>query len=113
MPRRSKTLLDRAERANQSALPIVVFLSGDPEPHRLLGRSLGVREAMIGGEIFSALDGESERQFYRRLAAALGLHVKLIGEPLGRLRLGEPTAEGIVRLRQAAHRTPAQAPDVR
>lgn len=68
MSHRSKALLDRAERANQSAQPIVVFISGDPEPARLLGRSLGGREAMVGGEVFSALDGESEGQFHRRLA---------------------------------------------
>lgn len=67
MPRRSKALLDRAERANQSALPMVVLLSGDPQVHQLLGRSLGEREAMIGTELFAANDGESVKQFHRRL----------------------------------------------
>ena len=47
---------------------MVVFISGDPEAHRLLGRSLSSREAMIGSELFAALDGESEKQFHRRLA---------------------------------------------
>ena len=41
--------------------PIVVFISGDPEPPRLLGRSLSAREAMIGTEVFSATDGESDQ----------------------------------------------------
>lgn len=67
MPRRSKALLDRAERANQSVWPVVVLVSGDPEPPRLLGRSLGEREAMIGGELFAAKEGESVRNFHRRL----------------------------------------------
>jgi hypothetical protein len=58
----------RREVTPEDQSPIVVFVSGDPEPHRLLGRSLGGREAMIGSEVFSALDGESEGQFHRRLA---------------------------------------------
>jgi hypothetical protein len=48
--------------------PMVVFMSGNPEPTRRLGRSMGGREAMIGGELFEALDGESVKQFHRRLA---------------------------------------------
>jgi hypothetical protein len=67
MPRRSKALLDRAERANQSALPVVVFVYGDPEPARLLGRSLGEREAIIGGELFAAKEGETIKAFHRRV----------------------------------------------
>jgi hypothetical protein len=49
--------------------PVVVLLYGNPEPTRLLGRQMSSREAMIGTEVFSALDGESEGQFHRRLAS--------------------------------------------
>ena len=48
--------------------PIVAFVRGSPEPTRLLGRSMGGGEAMIGSELFQALEGESVGQFRRRLA---------------------------------------------
>ena len=68
--------------------PIVVFVYGDPEPTRLLGRSLGGREAMIGSEVFLALDGESEGQFHRRLAKIARERVRADGgnDDLGRRR---------------------------
>jgi hypothetical protein len=81
MPRRSKALLDRAERATQSALP-VVLLYGDPEPHKLLGRSLGGREAMIGSEVFSMAPTETEKQFHRRLGKIARERWSGIGVPL-------------------------------
>ena len=46
---------------------MVVLLFGDPEPHRLMGRSLSAREAMIGRELFAATDGETIKAFHRRL----------------------------------------------
>lgn len=61
--RREVTALEEDEQ------PIVVLLSGDPEPHRLLGRSLSAREAMIGSEVFAAKDGETIKAFHRRLVA--------------------------------------------
>jgi hypothetical protein len=77
MPRRSKALLDRAERAKQSALPVVVLIYGDPEATRLLGRSLSAREAMIGTELFEATESEGVKQFHRRLADIA--HERIVG----------------------------------
>jgi hypothetical protein len=68
MPRRSKALLHRAERANQSALPMVVFIYGCPEPARLGFDLKSPRMAVIGTELFEATEGESVKQFHRRLA---------------------------------------------
>ena len=67
------SLKQRINRLRREVAPpedqsrVVVFVYGDPEPPRLLGRSLSSREAMIGNEVFETLDGESEGQFHRRL----------------------------------------------
>ena len=57
----------RIKREREAKDLPVVLMSGNPQVHKLLGRSLGAHEAMIGDEIFEALDGESERQFHHRL----------------------------------------------
>lgn len=97
MPRRSKVLLDRAERANQSAQPLVVFVTGNPEPTRLLGRSLSAREAMIGGELFSALDGESVEQFHRRLADVARGRIAGLDRRITIVSIGDDTVQLVCR----------------
>ena len=52
--RREMTALEEDQQ------PVVVFVSGNPD-RQLLGRSMGGREAMIGDELFAALDGESDQ----------------------------------------------------
>ena len=73
--------------------PLVVLISGDPEPHRLLGRSLSSREAMIGTEVFEALDGESEKQFHRRLVAIARERIVSLDRGVRTVSIGDDTPE--------------------
>jgi hypothetical protein len=99
MPRRSKAkaLLDRADRLTRSELPEVFLLVGAPEAVRLYpGRMNAEREAVLGGEYFAALDGETtkiccyrpvarrEGGDGRRSDAAIALQSRWEPRPLGR-----------------------------
>lgn len=111
MSRRSKALLDRVERVNQSDQPLVVLLSGNPEPTRRLGRQMSSREAMIETELFSALDGESVKQFHRRLASIARERVMGLGRKITIVSIGddEPVKECLFNLNGTLKTPPGQA----
>jgi hypothetical protein len=66
MTTRHRSLNRRARRLNESDGPIFLTVEGNPEAVRL--RCLySNREALIGGDHFAALDGETTDDFHDRL----------------------------------------------
>jgi hypothetical protein len=74
MTTRGRSLIRRARRLNESDGPMFLTIEGNPEVSRL--RTLGHippdamgsdRDAMIGHELFVALDDETTGAFHRRL----------------------------------------------
>jgi hypothetical protein len=86
--------------AEDESRPIVVLLFGDPEVHRLLGRQMSSREGMIGSELFTAIDGESEGQFHRRLAKIARERIAGLGHKVTIVSVGddEPVKECLYNL---------------
>jgi hypothetical protein len=83
MPRRSKALLDRADRLHDAELPEVFLIIGAPEAVRLYPTKMNSEaEAVVGGEYFAAADGESVKQFHARMAQIArdrGARVVMVG----------------------------------
>jgi hypothetical protein len=83
MPRRSKALLDRADRLHDASVRPVVLIIGCPEATRLFPtRMRSEREAVIGTEHFEALDGETTKTFHARMcqtARDRGVRIVSIG----------------------------------
>ena len=66
--RRSKGLLDRAERLPGAAEQPVVFIHGCPDANRILGFNLNERQAMLGsGVLIEALPNEAIKAFHTRV----------------------------------------------
>ena len=73
MPRRSKALLDRADRLHDASVRPVIMIVNCPEPARLGFDLKSERMAMIesngAAELFEATEIESTASFHRRLVA--------------------------------------------
>jgi hypothetical protein len=67
--RKTKALLDRADRLHATSLPPVALLYGSPEPSRLGFDLASERMALIKGELFEATEEETTRAFHHRLCA--------------------------------------------
>jgi hypothetical protein len=67
--RKSKALLDRADRLHNASLRPVVLFYNDPEAIRLGFDLKGEREAIIANEFHCAEATESTRAFHHRLVA--------------------------------------------
>ncbi len=82
MRRRSKALLDRAERVPGVAEQPVVFIHGCPDANRILGFNLNERQAMLGsGVLIEALPNEAIKAFHNRvceLARAEGPGMRVV-----------------------------------
>jgi hypothetical protein len=82
MPRRSKTLLDRAGRVSRVSPPVVMMI-GCPEATKLFPTKMNSeREAVIGTEYFEALDGETTSGFHartRQIARDRGVRMVMLG----------------------------------
>lgn len=92
------SLKQRINRLTREVTPedhsrLVVLISGDPEPHRILGRSLSSREAMIEGELFEAAEGESEKQFHRRLVAIARERIVSLDRGIRTVSIGDDEPE--------------------
>jgi hypothetical protein len=67
MPRRSKALLNRADRVTRAEAPPVIMMYNNPEAVRLGFDLKSEREVLIKDEVFEAGPSEGTRAFHVRM----------------------------------------------
>jgi hypothetical protein len=91
--RKTKALLDRADRLHAASLPVVCFLYNNPEAERLHpGRLISERVAMIAGELYEASQDESVGAFHARLSAIARSRC-VAGQALVLISVGDSTPQ--------------------
>jgi hypothetical protein len=83
MPHRSRAILGRVRRASRTDGPYLLVICGNPEAIKR-GDLVSNREALIEDDHYAAIEGETTKDFHRRLRVAArerGVQIIELGDP--------------------------------